>query len=124
MHITLLNPLGRIALLSTVVVSLLAPTLSFASGGYSSRLTHPPTASERSRVDREKFDLGQKVFLGKVAPGQGTAAVQRPKLEALQALLPAKLAKGKDLPALAGKLSDSQLEALDYYVTQRYPKAK
>ncbi|MBL9166889.1 MAG: hypothetical protein JNN07_04045 [Verrucomicrobiales bacterium] len=113
---------------------LLTLTLSFsylgimnsaqASGGYSARMALPRTGVEKSQVDREKFSLGQRIFAGKVNSGQGDASAQKAKLTDLQSLLPAKLAKEKDLCSLAGKLSPEQLNALDYFVTQRYGKGK
>jgi hypothetical protein len=42
----------------------------------------------------------------------------------LQAQLPARVAKKKDLPGLAGRLTDDQLAALEYFVGRRYPQAK
>jgi hypothetical protein len=50
-----------------------------------------------------------------------TAAVQRARLESLQAGLPEKVRAKKDLPSMAGKISNEQLDALDYYLRQRYP---
>jgi len=95
------------------------PLSTFASGSYCACLPKPPV--KHSHVDRDKYDLGQKVFNGKAAPSQGDAATQRPKLEALQSQLPEKVRAKNDLPAKAGKLSEQQLDALDYYVKERYP---
>ena len=92
---------------------------SFASGSYTSR---PATPKARTvQVERARYDLGQKVFKGQTARGQGDAAAQKPRLEALQRHLPASVAKKKDLPALAGTLTEEQLGALEYYVAERYP---
>lgn len=84
----------------------------------------PPKVSKSVRVDRDKYDLGQKVFNGKAPAVQGDAAAQRSRLEALQRRLPEKVAAKKDLTDLAGKLSQEQLEALEYFVQQRYPTSK
>lgn len=98
---------------------------ALASGGYTSRMAVPhPSNQSHAPVDREKYSLGQAVFAGKAKGGEGDATTQKAKLTALQSLLPAKVAKGKDLPALAGKLSPAQLDALDYFLNQRYAKAK
>jgi hypothetical protein len=84
----------------------------------------PKPPVKQAKIDRDKYDLGQKVFNGKTAAVdvQGeAAAVQRARLEALQAELPEKVRMKKDLPAMAGKISNEQLDALAYFVKQRYP---
>lgn len=99
-----------------------AATPALASGSYTAR---PPTPKQgAANVDRAKYDLGQKVFNGKTAPVAGNAAAQAPRLNALQSWLPASVAHRKNLPALAGQLSDEQLNALEYYVNQRYASSK
>jgi cytochrome c553 len=90
-----------------------------ASGSYTSRPPTPPSQSQK--VDRTQYNLGQKVFNGKTKPTTADATAQRPRLEALQAQLPASVAAKKNLPTLAGTLSDDQLAALEYYVRERYP---
>jgi hypothetical protein len=92
-----------------------------ASGTYCSCLPKPPRGAKAGDIDRDKFDLGQKVFNGKAAPAQGDATAQRSRLEALNTQLPASVARKKNLPVLAGQLSTEQLDALDYFVKQRYP---
>jgi len=99
-----------------------APLAASASGSYCACMPKPP--AKAGKVDRDKFDLGQKVFNGKTAPATGDASAQRTRLAALQTQLPEKVAKKKDLTALAGKLTDSQLDALEYYVKERYPASK
>jgi hypothetical protein len=114
------NQLG----LLVVIAALCSPLSLLASGSYCACMPKPPPKGQAGKVDRDKFDLGQKVFSNRMALAQGDAAAQRPRLQALQAQLPEKVAKKKDLTALAGKLSDQQLEALEYYVAQRYAKTK
>jgi hypothetical protein len=97
---------------------LAAAPLTRASGSYTSRPPRPGAAQEG--VDRGLYDLGQKVFRGKAAAGLGDAAAQRPRLAALQGRLPAAAARKTDLAALAGKVTDEQLAALEYYVGRRY----
>jgi hypothetical protein len=99
--------------------ALAAAPLTQASGTYTSRPPRPG-ATREAGVDRALYDLGQKVFRGKAAPAQGDAATQRPRLAALQGRLPASAARKTDLNALAGKVSDEQLAALEYYVGRRY----
>lgn len=117
------NLRNKVGLL-VVLAGLSAPLSLLASGTYCACMPKPPSKAQAGRVDRDKFDLGQKVFNQKAAPGQGDAAAQRSRLQALQTQLPAKVAKKKDLTAFAGKLSEQQLEALEYYVSQRYGKSK
>jgi hypothetical protein len=115
-----------------VSLSLLAALLSaagsapaLASGSYPGRAPRPPQAADAMKMDREKYSLGQKVYEGGVmTPGAGNAAAQTPRLQTLQALLPADAAKMKNLPALAGKLSAAQLEALEHFVQQRFAMKK
>jgi hypothetical protein len=101
---------------------LAGPLSAEASGSYCTCLPKPPARlGSAAKMDRDKFDLGQKVFNGKTAPVQAEAAPQRTRLQALQADLPEKVAAKKDVTALAGKLTDQQLEALEYFIKQRYP---
>lgn len=95
---------------------------SFASGSSINRLPTPGGGAVAGGLDREKFGLGQKIFSGSVElTGHEPAAAQREKLQALQAKLPENVAGKLNLPQLAGKLLPQQLDALEYFVTQRYP---
>ena len=96
---------------------------AFASGSYAGRPPQPPAKSGGSmKMDQEKYGLGQKVYDGGVmTPGGGEADAQMTRLKAVQMKLPADAAKMKDLVALAGKLTDAQLAALEYFVAQRFP---
>ncbi len=98
-----------------------APPNAQASGAYCVCLPKPPV-HENATVDRDKFDLGQKVFNGRTAPASGDAAVQTERLDTLQDQLPENITKKRDLRKLAGKLTPAQLDALEYYVHHRYPK--
>ena len=111
-------------ILLALAAALGSPLSSFASGTYCACMPKPPLKVKGTSVDRDRYDLGQKVYNGKAAPGQGDAAAQRTRLQALQTQLPENVAKKKDLTAMAGKLSEQQLSALEYYVQQRYPKAR
>lgn len=101
---------------------------AFASGSYSGRPPQPPAKPSDGmamKMDREKYGLGQKVYEGSVmTPGAVNADAQMSRLKAAQAMLPADAMKMKDLPALAGKLSAAQLEALEYFVAQRFAMKK
>lgn len=104
-----------------------APVL--ASGSYKGRSPKPPAKSEGGdtimKMDREKYGLGQKVYEGSaMTPGGGDADAQTARLKAAQMKLPPDTMEKKDLPALAGKLSNTQLEALEYFVERRFSMKK
>lgn len=113
---------GCVALCMACVV---APYSTFGSGSYCACMPKPPPKEAKvGRVDRDRYDLGQKVYNGKTAAAQGDATSQRARLESLQSRLPANVAKKKDLTTLAGKLTEQQLDALDYFVKERYPNPR
>ncbi len=97
-----------------------------ASGTYSGRPPKPPAAAgSEMKMDREKYGLGQKVYEGQMKlMGGGDAGAQMERLKMAQAKLPADAMKMKDLPALAGKLSATELDALEYFVSQRFAVKK
>ena len=105
--------------LSAALLGATSATPAFASGSFSGRPPKPPSQSgDTMKLDREKYTLGQKVYEGSaMTPGAGNAGAQRPRLKALQMKLPA---GARNLEALAGELSDQQLEALEYFVAQRF----
>ena len=110
-----------------VLLAATAATPAFASGSYAGRPPQPPAKSGGMgmKMDHEKYGLGQKVYDGSVmTPGGGEADAQRARLKAAQMKLPADAAKMKDLGALAGKLTTAQLEALEYFVEQRFAMKK
>jgi hypothetical protein len=112
--------------LITALLGATASVPAFASGSYSGRPPQPPAKTgDAMKMDREKYGLGQKVYDGSaLTPGGGSADAQMGRLMAVQRQLSADASKMKDLPALAGKLSAAQLDALEYYVAQRFPMKK
>ena len=106
-------------LFSAALLGATAATPVFASGSFSGRPPKPPSQSGATmKVDSEKYTLGQKVYEGSVmTPGAGNADAQRSRLKTLQMKLPADARK---LESLAGELSDQQLDALEYFVDQRF----
>jgi hypothetical protein len=88
-----------------------------ASGSYPGPGIRPAV-----RVNTPKYELGKAVFNGKatMAAGAGNAEVQGEKLKAWQQALPVAAAKTVNLPALAGKLTTEQIEALQYFLEIRY----
>ncbi len=96
-------------------------SVAFASGSAINRLPVPTAAGVAAALDREKFGLGQKIFSGSVAPsGHEAVAPQRARLVSLQSKLPEGVVGKKDLTQFAGHLLPSQLDALEYFITQRY----
>ena len=116
-------PSSRHVLLAALLAA--ATTVpAFASGSYPGRPPKPP-AGGAMKMDREKYGLGQKIYDGSAKlMGGGDAGAQTARLQAAQALLPADAMKAKNLPALAGKLSAAELEALEYFVKERFATRK
>lgn len=90
-----------------------------ASGSYSTR--PPVPRNESGTMDRAKYSLGQRLFTD--GPGSETNSGvpgQKQRLKEMQQSLPARFDGQKDLTELAGKLSLEQLEAIEYYVAERF----
>ena len=107
---------GRIGWL--VVAALLMPSaVALASGTYRGGPPRTPAS-----LDREAYDQGKRVFAMTADAGEagGDRDAQLAVLEAWQAELPARVARSKDLTALAGTISDEQLEQLGYFLKRRY----
>lgn len=108
-------------ILGMATACLTVPVRVDASGSYTAR---PPQPGASSRLmDRAKYSLGQRLFDGKIKPdASADATAQTERLKRLQAALPKRVAAKKDLPAMAGKLTAEQLEAIEYFVNRRYGK--
>ncbi len=92
-----------------------------ASGTY--RGPSPPPRAQDSGVNRALYSYGQRIFANKVPlEARGNPEPQRARLVLLQSQLPKRTAKKRDLVALAGRLGPDQLQALEYYVNQRFGK--
>jgi hypothetical protein len=113
-----------VSLLLAAAVAL--PAVALASGSYTARPPKPPVAGERGvKVDSTRYELGKRIYNGKLKLGDTqpvAAAAQEGRLRGLQARLPEREQKSTNLLALAGKLSAEQLDALEYYVNQRFPQ--
>jgi len=113
----------RVLLFATLLGAAAIPT--FASGSYNVRPPKPPAAGGETKMNREKYGLGQKIYDGSVKPmGGGDASTQVDRLKMAQSKLPADAMKTKNLPALAGKLSAAELDALEYFVDRRFATKK
>ncbi|GBF50681.1 hypothetical protein LPTSP4_22080 [Leptospira ryugenii] len=94
-------------------------SIAFASGGFSGGGVGQVTQAK----DREKFHLGKAIYnleteLGQVDPNKVNA--QTEKLEFLQGALPNSEKKRVNLLDLAGKLTDEQIQALEYFISVRF----
>ncbi len=113
-------------LLFTALLATATTVPALASGSYSGRPPKPPAQSGgEMKMDREKYGLGQKIYEGDAhLMGGGEADAQMTRLKMVQAQLPSDAAKMKDLVSLAGKLSAQELDALEYFVKQRFAMKK
>ena len=125
--IVMRKPLASSLIFAALLAAMTATPL-FASGGYKGIPPKPPAkAGEKMtmKMDREKYGLGQKVYDGEaMTPGGDSAAAQMARLKSAQMKLPPDAMKMKDLTGLAGKLSPAQLDALEYFVDQRFSMKK
>ena len=100
------------------------PLAAHASGSYTARPQRPPAPKDAATaIDNEKYALGKSIFTGKAklkAAPDASAAAQSARLKELAGKLPKSAKEAGKLPELAGKLSAQELEALEYYVGQRY----
>ncbi|HUF61071.1 MAG TPA: hypothetical protein VMN36_03270 [Verrucomicrobiales bacterium] len=100
----------------------LAASPLHASGTYRGSSPPPPRAQD-SGGDRALYSYGQRIFTNKVPlQAHENREAQSRRLTMLQAQLPKRTAKKRDLVALAGRLTPDQLQALEYYVNQRFGK--
>lgn len=73
--------------------------------------------------DRERFHLGKAVYNQEIElPSIDTSreVSQSERLEYLQGSLPNSEKKRVTLPGLAGKLTDAQMDALEYFISVRF----
>ncbi len=107
-----------LALVFTGALLLSAPRAG-ASGSVIPRVGRPPVTD----AGNAQYDLGKSLYNGTTALGEANAATmagQLAKLEAWRTKLPASAARAKELPALAGKLNETQLAALEQFLKTRY----
>ncbi|BDA77916.1 hypothetical protein LPTSP3_g08460 [Leptospira kobayashii] len=96
-------------------------TLSiFPSGGFGGG----GVAQVPQGKDREKFHLGKAVFNQEVELATATdktkEVAQAERLDYLQGALPNTEKRRVSLPDFAGKLTEEQLDALEYFVSIRF----
>ncbi|TGJ99052.1 hypothetical protein EHQ53_10765 [Leptospira langatensis] len=104
--------------LTAIITYFFQPT--FASGGFGGG----SVAGQALRgKEREKFNLGKAIYNGEVAldaKRDELTKTQKNRLEYLQGSLP-NAEKGRvSLEDLAGKLSEEQISALEFFVSIRF----
>jgi hypothetical protein len=106
-----------------LALCLLVPTAGIASGNYSARPPRPAVSGD-ARIDSAKYEMGKRIYTGKTELTVVTTGApnSEARLRALQSSLPEREQKKTDLTKLSGKLNAGQLDALEYYVSQRFPK--
>jgi hypothetical protein len=99
------------------------PGAVLASGSYTARPPRPPVRTDGGeRLDSARYELGKRVYNKKSTLGTVSGQTgQDERLRAIESRLPEKEQKKANLTSLAGKLTAEQLDALDYYVTHRFP---
>jgi hypothetical protein len=89
-----------------------------ASGGSGGGISQIPQGK-----DREMYHLGKAVYNSEITLGSVISSVEKlqlDKLEFLQGSIPNTEKRRVNLPELAGKLSNEQLEALEYFISIRF----
>lgn len=115
------NQYITIFILALMAFTLTANVPAEASGSYRARLPQP----KNEKIDRALYALGQQIFEGKIKIPQeqaGDKEEQARHLGALQKKLPKRVAKSKNLPLFAGRLTAPQMKAIKYYVLHRFGK--
>lgn len=126
-----------------LVMTLLAtrPSITWASGSegpkpashdYSDRLNlrNPQTfttPAPHTNIAQVPYNLGKELFSGKYKVGKpkltvANIAEKTQRLAALQKALPAREQEKLNPPALAGQLTDREMNALEYYLRVRFGK--
>ena len=104
------------------VLALALTGSALASGSAPMRPPRPPkkvAPAANSEMDDARYALGKAVFTGKSTPVANPSAAKKQKAR-LNQLASAIGKDGASLPARAGKLSDEQMGALDYYAAKRF----
>ncbi|EPG64533.1 hypothetical protein [Leptospira wolffii] len=94
--------------------------IAMASGGFGGGAVAGQTLRGK---EREKFNLGKAIYNGEVAldaKKEDLVKAQKNRLEYLQGSLPNSEKGRVNLEDLAGKLSEEQISALEFFVSIRF----
>lgn len=108
----------NITLLS-IIILITFSTISYASGGFGGGGVGQIPQGQ----DREKFHLGKSIYNQEIelnAIDKSKEIAQAERLDYLQGSLPNTEKRRVNLPDLAGKLTDAQIDALEYFISIRF----
>jgi len=117
-------------LFTVLALIVILPGVAIASGSSVNRPPRPPSQQPAGevRLDNQKYALGKQVFTTKKkrrAIAGIDAGAQAARLRELQKQLPSRDNAGTPhLPALAGTLTNEELDALEHYVANRHRGAR
>jgi hypothetical protein len=109
----------------TLIIPIMVLALAgsaLASGSAPTRPPRPPSnffAPAGEKLDNNRYALGKAVFTGKSPQTANPSAAKKQRTQ-LAHLAQVSGKQGASLPSLAGKLSNEQMDALDYYVSKRF----
>ncbi|MCW7493339.1 hypothetical protein ND861_11895 [Leptospira sp. 2 VSF19] len=106
-------------LIQLLIINLLLITSVYASGG----IGGGGIANIPQGQDREKYHLGKAVYNQDITLEKQSnvkSIDQEERLEYLQGSLPNTEKRRVNLPDFAGKLSEEQLQALEYFIQVRF----
>lgn len=106
-------------LIQLLLVNLFFTNIILASGGISGG----GIANIPQGQDREKYHLGKAIFNQEISLEKQTNSNlndQEERLEYLQGSLPNTEKRRVNLPELSGKLTEEQLQALEYFIQVRF----
>lgn len=107
-------------LITTAAALVLCTSGAFASGSSPIRPQLPPPSGAVETTDSAKYELGKAVFNGKAALGATNAATVKGQKARLAAAATAAGKPAASWSANAGRLSEGQLSALEYYIAKRH----
>jgi hypothetical protein len=106
-------------LINTLLILLTSISSIYASGGFGGG----GVGQIPQGKDREKFHLGKSVYNQEIefsAIDKSKEVSQAERLDYLQGSLPNTEKRRVNLPDLAGKLTDEQIDALEYFISIRF----
>ena len=114
---------NRFLTILAATLAICAPAAAVASGSAPARRMPAKKASPAAPATDARYAIGQQVYGGTApkAANPGSMDSQKTRLAKIAAAVP-DMNKGKSISALAGKLSAEQLDALEYFVSVRFPK--